>query len=81
MALVCTGVYTIALVCVSFCLPRPSGPFEMRAIHVTHKKLGLVDWLCIVVPILLVCVCVGVFCVADGVLEQAEIWVQSGQPN
>jgi len=26
-------------------------------------------------------VCVGVFCVADGLLEQAKNWAQPGQPN
>ena len=77
MALVCTGAYTIAVVCVSFCLLRPTGPFERRTI--TYGNLGCANWLCIVVPILLVSV--GVFCVVDGVLEQAKIWVQSGKRN
>ena len=77
MALVCTGAYTIAMVCVSFRLLSPSGPLERRTI--TYRNLGCADWLCIVVPILLVSV--GVFCVVDGVPEEDKIWVQSGKPN
>ena len=77
MALVCTGAYTIAVVCVSSCLKMPSGPFER--ITITHGNLGCANWLCIVVSILVVSV--GVFCVVDGVLEQAQIWVQAGKQN
>ena len=64
-------------ICVSSCVVRATGPCEMQTIG--HGRSCPVHWHCTVVPISLVCV--GVFCAADGLLEQARIWAQSGQPK